>query len=921
MLQQHAPIAGWRDYVKPPKPVAMVSPWRPAPLKHEHWPPDYKAVYAWRMKVLAELHADPSKVEAAKLYYSTRPGAFIMDWMDTYDPRKPDNKWMPFVFFWRQDEFIEFLHELRNDGENGQVEKCRDAGATWLACGYSIWSWIFVDNDAIGWGSRKQDLVDKIGDPSSIFEKLRKLVHRLPSVFKPARYATTFMKFINHDNGSLITGEAGDNIGRGGRTALYFKDEAQTLDSKVLTPSGFSTMGQMKVGTAIIGSDGTPARVTHINEVGFSDVFRVTFSDGTSARCSPNHLWNVESVIGKNKRKTLRTVELLENYVYKSPGGQTQYRYRVPVVAPVVFAHRGDLPLDPYIVGALLGDGSVTTRSIKITTIDPFIVDEFRRLLPNHVTLRQEKDRPTWRMGDVLGRQGKGKKTRIYQAVIDAGIFGARSWEKSIPDKYLMSSPENRLAVLQGLMDTDGSAANSGAKSFHTSSPFLADDVKFLVQSLGGTATVNIKKDARGFRDQHVLHLNLTGCDLFRLPRKVAQATKRQHPPGRKIVKIERDGHEPVRCITTSAPDGLYVTDDFIITHNSAHYDRPELIEAALGDNTNVQVDISSVNGLGNIFHRRRESAIEWSRGTKIKSGETRLFIIDWKHHPDKTQEWYDTRKAKSDREGMQHVFAQEVDRDYAASVTGTIIKLTWLKECVDAHNRIPYLKEQLVPNVWAAGLDVADEGADRNALSIRQWIIVRKLVQWGEYDDVGVACRNTVKEVSAHKGIAVQYDSIGIGAGVKSEYNRLLADPNEPMVTKDRLRMVPWNAGAAVVRPYQRIIEDDEESLTNKDFFANFKAQAWWSFRTRVYKTYRAVKYGEVYRPDELVSFDKDMPLLDTLLKELAQAVRGKSGGLRVIVDKAPDGMKSPDLADSTIMSFFPAPEEEHVLTGDIYS
>src|SRR5690606_18584010 len=101
----------------------------------------------------------------------------------------------------------------------------------------------------------------------------------------------------------------------------------------------------------------------------------------------------------------------------------------------------------------------------------------------------------------------------------------------------------------------------------------------------------------------------------------------------------------------------------------SAHYERPELIEAALGDNTDVQIDISSVNGLGNVFHRRREAGVLWEPGAKIEPGMTRVFIFDWRDHPEKTQEWYDRRKARAEREGMQHIFAQEVDRNYSAAV------------------------------------------------------------------------------------------------------------------------------------------------------------------------------------------------------------------------------------------------------------
>lgn len=564
-------------FIDVPDMVDSVQPWKPEALAHDAWPPQYQAVYAWRIKQLALLRSNPSLLASAKAYYSTRPAEFIMHWMDTYNPRKTNEKWIPFVFFSRQQEFITFLHELRNDNECGLVEKCRDAGATWLACGYSIWSWLFIKEDAIGWGSRKEKLVDEIGVADSIFEKMRLIIGRLPDIFLPAgfkpRTHLTYMKLINPENGATITGESGDNIGRGGRKSLFLKDE-------------------------------------------------------------------------------------------------------------------------------------------------------------------------------------------------------------------------------------------------------------------------------------------------------------------------------------------------------SAYYERPEKIEAALGDNTNVQVDISSVNGLGNVFHRRRKSGIDWSPGSKIEPGFVRVFIIDWRDHPEKTQEWYDRRRAKYEREGMLHIFAQEVDRDYSGSIENRIIPYEWIVACVDAHLKVPYLRVIQPPDLWMAGLDVADGGLDKNALALRQWIILRNSEEWGERDP-GVSTRRTIAAVRSHKGIKVQYDSIGVGSAVKTEFNRLIDDK---IITSRDVEFIAWNAGAAVANPFDRIIPDDDESLMNKDFFGNFKAQAWWSLRTRCYKTFKAVTEGAVYPADELFSLDSAGlgSALHQVTQELAQPQRATSTGLRTIVDKTPDGTASPNRGDAVCMAMFPVPDTGgYAITG----
>lgn len=555
--------------------IANVVPWKPHALDKHQWPPDYKAVYAWRIETLGKLEASPTMLASAKAYYAEHPHEFIMHWMDTYDPRKSPNaqreelrgsKWVPFVFFLKQFDIISFFHELRLTGENGLMEKSRDMGATWLACGYSVWSWLYIPNDAIGWGSRKKELVDQKGDTSSIFEKIRLIIRRLPAIFKPAglkeRDHLTFMKCINPENGSSITGEIGDNIGRGGRTSLYFKDE-------------------------------------------------------------------------------------------------------------------------------------------------------------------------------------------------------------------------------------------------------------------------------------------------------------------------------------------------------SAHYEHPEMIQASLDDNTNVQIDMSSVNGLGNVFHRKREAGVLWYPGAEIETGFTRVCIVDWSDHPAKTQDWYNRREAAAEREGLQHLFAQEVKRDYAAALENRIIPFEWIEAAIDAHLHIPCLRIP-PPQVYSAGLDVADGGMDRNALAIRQWVILRSISEWGARDP-GVTMRKVVAELAEYKGITVQADLIGVGSGVKTEYNRLVEDK---VLNPADLKLVFWNAGGEVINPYDRMIEGDDESPYNRDFFGNFKAQAWWSLRTRFYKTFKARTTNEQYDAEELISIDSSIPVLQQLCKELAQPTHIQSTRLRTIVDKKPEGTKSPNMGDAVVQVFFPVPD-----------
>ncbi len=338
----------------------------------------------------------------------------------------------------------------------------------------------------------------------------------------------------------------------------------------------------------------------------------------------------------------------------------------------------------------------------------------------------------------------------------------------------------------------------------------------------------------------------------------------------------------------------------------SAHYEHPEMIEASLGDNTRVQIDISSVNGTGNVFYRKREHGVEWCGGA-VQRGVVNVFVMDWSDHPAKTQAWYDERKSKATGEGLLHIFAQEVDRNYAASVEGVVIPADWVKSAIDAHIKLEWKATERDP--CYAGLDVADGGGDRNALAIREATILRVIDLWGERD-TGVTTRRALDGVSSYarkkRRVHLQYDSIGVGAGVKSESNRLKDDGVFPKFVS----IISWNAGAAVLHPDDRVVEDDDESPFNKDFYRNLKAQAWWQLRLRFERTHRAVTQGVTYDQMELISLPSTLPQMRALEKELSQATMSKDTRMRLLIDKLGEGQRSPNLADAVVMAYWPVDE-----------
>jgi len=191
--------------------------------------PDYDAIWKSRSDEIDKIRKDENYYKSIAIHYKHNPVDFINDWGVTFDPRR-DPSLMPFILFPRQEEYILWLKKQMDDGQSCVVEKSRDMGATWLNMAFAIWLWLFWPGKKIGFGSRKEALVDKLGDPDSIFEKGRMFLRYLPREFLPFGFDidehAPFLKIINPDNGSVITGEAGDNIGRGGRNTIYFKDES-----------------------------------------------------------------------------------------------------------------------------------------------------------------------------------------------------------------------------------------------------------------------------------------------------------------------------------------------------------------------------------------------------------------------------------------------------------------------------------------------------------------------------------------------------------------------------------------------------------------------------------------------------------------------------------------------------------------------
>lgn len=185
------------------------------------------------------------------------PAYFITNWCWTYDPRRsPSN--IPFDLFPRQAEYLHWLVDRTRAKEDGVVEKSRDMGLSWLCVGFAAHQLIFVPGAKITFGSRKELLVDRIGDPDSLFQKLRMLMDQLPLWMRPKKYSDGFLKIVNGDNGSTITGESGDNMGRGGRSRLYFLDEFAFVQRANKVDAAVSNNSDVKIYVSTPNGTGNP---------------------------------------------------------------------------------------------------------------------------------------------------------------------------------------------------------------------------------------------------------------------------------------------------------------------------------------------------------------------------------------------------------------------------------------------------------------------------------------------------------------------------------------------------------------------------------------------------------------------------------------------------------------------------------------
>jgi len=436
-------------------------------------------------------------------------------------------------------------------------------------------------------------------------------------------------RFSIQINDDLLIRGVVDRIDRtpNGYQILDYKGLA--LDTPIPTPSGWTTMGDLKVGDKVFGSDGQETTVVIKSGVHNRPCYKITMSDGSDVVCDNVHLWQVSLAGTKmtdKSEKTLDADQLFELFssLQKDRRGAIMIKNPKPLQYP-----EQDLPIDPWVLGAWLGDGHRKTGSLTVGAQDfddmtsivreqwgDFSVSKEKKRSPNHndvftVTLtKPRQDQCGFGHDQSLHKANhesaytclmcSNRTSRQRNGTLDPERDPARTniplrgllkennllYNKHIPEIYLRSSVAQRLELLRGLMDTDGYFNDkTGSCIFVSANKTFASSVRQLIRSLGLSTNLYKNVDKKGYTSYRI-RFSPVNLNPFKLKRKAGKVSgylfKNATPAlSRKINKMEKVESVPTQCIGVDAPDHLYVGGEaMVVCHNtgkSAHLDKFQL--------------------------------------------------------------------------------------------------------------------------------------------------------------------------------------------------------------------------------------------------------------------------------------------------------------------------------------------------------
>lgn len=366
--------------------------------------------------------------------------------------------------------------------------------------------------------------------------------------------------------------------------------------------------------------------------------------------------------------------------------------------------------------------------------------------------------------------------------------------------------------------------------------------------------------------------------------------SERKHSPYMRIEFPDTDS-----VITGESGDGIGrgARTSIYFVDESAWIPRPESIDASLSQTTNCRIDISTPRGMNNPFARKRFG------------GKMSVFTFHWRDDPRKDDAWY--QKMIKDIDDPV-VVAQEIDLDYTASIEGILIPNAWIQAAVDSHIKLKIETS----GIRKIGADIADEGADKNAVCCRYGFMIEHLESWsGKGSDIYSTVERIYAIADIHDYTEIHYDADGLGAGVRGDAEKIQYHRNKQKLPKKSFNA--FRGSGAVMNPegdpfnFDKTPKVREVGRTNQDLFYNRKAQAWWALRRRFQNTYRAVIEGLEFDPEYIISIPSSLPEHQRLLTELSQPTYSQSDNGKIIIDKTPGGTRSPNLADAVMIAYAP--------------
>ncbi len=350
--------------------------------------------------------------------------------------------------------------------------------------------------------------------------------------------------------------------------------KALAAETPVPTEKGWKPIHEIVIGDRVLSEDGKWIDVVGVYPQGIRELYRVKFSDGSWLDCDLDHLWTVEFSYGKNRKqrstKTVTLRDLLEEGIVTTEQSSTRKNFWIPVIQPADYPEK-NLPIDPYTLGCLLGDGSFRTRSVMFSTQDPEIFEymDLNTLMVRHVAAYD------YIISEPPGGSRLDRFNFLRAELEWFGLWGLKSQDKFIPDIYMMASVEQRQELVRGLMDTDGTIADRGEDKasticFGSSSARLVEQFAELLYSLG-CVTGRYSKGITIKETEHLDHYRVnatTWFNPFKIQRK-ADRWKQVAEPYRRIASVEPVGSGQAVCIKVDSPTGLFAAKDYIVTHNT----------------------------------------------------------------------------------------------------------------------------------------------------------------------------------------------------------------------------------------------------------------------------------------------------------------------------------------------------------------